>query len=101
MSKWWINNTPYTCENKRFKTNIVRGKPHGSAAVLGSVFPQALINNGYSLWIEHIIDKNDNSEGFWLMWYDANGAPTIPLSGAMWPNELREMIAQLSKFVDP
>ncbi|MGU3360333.1 hypothetical protein ACLBWX_08375 [Methylobacterium sp. M6A4_1b] len=101
MSKWWINGAPYTCENKRFMTNTAKGQPHGSGQAGGSVFPNALVNNGYSLWLEHVIDKNNNSEAFWLMWYDDKGRPTIPASGVMWPDELRGMIAQLSAFIDP
>ncbi|GJD88225.1 hypothetical protein BHAOGJBA_1738 [Methylobacterium hispanicum] len=101
MSKWWIGGAPYTCENARFMTNLNKGHPHGPGQARGSVFPVPLVHSGYSLWLEHITDKKEGTEAFWLMWYDQRGAPTIPASGAMWPDQLREMIAQLSAFVDP
>lgn len=101
MSKWLIGGAPFTCENGRFKTNTQKGQPHGAGNASGSVFPTPLVAGGYSLWLEHVSDKQDGSDCFWLMWYDARGAPTIPLSGAMWPDDLRAMIAKLSSFVDP
>lgn len=65
MSKWWVNGNPFTCENKRFKTNVAKGYAHGQAAAKGSVFPTALISgSGYSLWLEHVVDKEEESE--WL-----------------------------------
>lgn len=35
------------------------------------------------------------------MWYKGNGVPTIPLSGVMGLDELREMTARLAKFIEP
>jgi hypothetical protein len=99
VSKWWINGMPYTCENSRFMTNINKGHSHGPHAAGGSVFPTPLISHGYSLWLEHVLDKNDSSEYFWLMWYDAKGTPTIPASGVFGKNELRDITRRLADFI--
>lgn len=101
MSKWWIGGQPYTCENARFKTNINKGHSHGLAPARGSALLNPLVSHHYSLWLEHIVDKQDDSEAFWLMWYDDQGRPTIPLSGAMWLDQLRDMVGGLSKFIEP
>ncbi|MCW4114365.1 hypothetical protein NPA31_005235 [Aurantimonas sp. MSK8Z-1] len=99
MSKWWINGMPFTCENSRFKTDITKGKPHGQAAALGSVLDQPLVSHGYTLWLKHVIDKNGGPDQFWLIWYDPKGAPTIPASGVLGPDEIREITRQLSAFI--
>lgn len=90
----------YTCENRRFRTNIDKGYSHGSLSpVKGSVLEDALINTGYSLWLEHVLDKTSGDEVYWLMWYDHNGTPTIPMSGIFGKDELEQMIGKLARFV--
>jgi len=90
----------FTCENRRFMTNIARGSAHGAAPARGSVFPNSLINHGgYTLWLEHVVEKEGVPDLFWLMWYDPAGIPTIPLSGIFDRNDLREMLGQLANFV--
>jgi len=92
---------PYTSENRGFKTNISKGCRHGSvSSTAGSVFDSPLVSTGgYSLWLEHVVNKANYNEAHWLMWYDSQGIPTIPLSGVFGKNELRQMISQLADFV--
>jgi hypothetical protein len=100
VSKWWIGGSPFTCRNKRFQTDVTKGEPHGAGNARGSVFDDALINNGgYSLWLEHVEDHLHGGDIFWLMWYDQNGAPTIPASGVFDLAELRSMNSRLSAFI--
>lgn len=100
MSKWWIAGQPYTCRNSRFQTDLTRGKPHGAAQARGSVFNAPLVNNGgYSLWLEYVEDHKFGGNMFWLMWYDGNGAPTIPASGVFDETQLRDMNSQLATFI--
>ena len=102
MSKWWINGQPYTCRNSRFQTDLLNkhGKPHGQGNAVGSVFDAPLVSNGgYSLWLEYVEDHKYGGSMFWLMWYDGNGAPTIPASGVFDLDQLRSMNSQLAAFI--
>lgn len=92
---------PYTCENRAYKTNVAKGRAHGSLSPSGgSVFDNPLITvASYSLWLEHVIDKTTQEELYWLMWYKSDGVPTIPLSGVFGKNDLRQMVSQLADFV--
>lgn len=100
MSKWWISGQPYTCRNSRFQTDLSKGKSHGTGNASGSVFDGPLIDNGgYSLWLEYVEDYKYGENLFWLMWYDSNGAPTIPLSGVFDIDQLRTMNSQLASFI--
>ena len=58
-----------------------------------------IINHGYSLWLEHVEEISTKDEVYWLMWYDGNGMPTIPMSGIFDKDELSEMTKQLASFV--
>jgi hypothetical protein len=92
---------PYTCENWAFKTNVSKGHAHGTfSQALGSVFDRPLISaDGYSLWLEHVVEKANQQEVYWLMWYDRDGVPTIPLSGVFTKDNLQEMVSLLAGFV--
>jgi hypothetical protein len=95
---------PFTCENRRYKTNIEKkgSFPHGPHPARGSVTQNYLLVavGSLTLWLEHVVDKSDDdNECYWLMWYDANGNSTIPLSGVFWKPELAEMAKQLMQFV--
>jgi hypothetical protein len=89
----------YTCTNYRYETNINKGECHGASATHGSVFRDSLIHtpDGYSLWLEHAIEKSTRSEYYWLMWYDAQGKPTIPLSGIFNRADLGQMADRLAR----
>ena len=90
---------PFTCKNRRFKTNTEIGKSHGSCPIRGSVFDEPLIeHDGESLWLEHVIEHNTNQPYYWLMWY-RDGVPTIPLSGIFDRAEFSRMIGRLVQFV--
>lgn len=93
------NPIPYSCGNRRYRTNIYKGMAHGSASTKGSVFSSPLVNHGYSLWLEHVEEIETGNEVYWLMWYEANGIPTIPMSGIFDKSELLEMIKQLASFI--
>lgn len=85
----------FTCQNARFRTDFGRGENHGAADTSrGSVFGQCLANHeGYTLWLEYVAElKEPNGNYYWLMWYDSEGYPTIPLSGIMSREEVVRMI---------
>jgi hypothetical protein len=90
----------YTCKNRRFWTDTRMGYAHGKCATLGSVFagPLARNDSGYSLWLEHVTNL-DGDPFYWLMWYDPEGCPTIPLSGIMDRNHIADMSRQLAGFI--
>jgi hypothetical protein len=97
-----LNGIAYTCRNRRYQTNIGRNgsHPHGAGQAMGSVFPHWLVNhNGYSLWLEHVFEPTTGAEWFWLMWYDPNGDPTIPLSGVFDAADIQEMVGRLASFI--
>lgn len=96
----------FTCENRRYRTNIKKGEPHSpQSQTQGSVFPSALVNHdGWSLWLEHVEEKHVEEIGtpaevYWLMWYDPDGRPTIPLSGVFDRTELSAFVGRLAQFV--
>ena len=97
-----LNDTPYTCRNSRFWTDITKGKRHGPSQARGSVFDGPLVTNkdGSSLWLEYVEDRDGGWEPFWLMWYDANGNPTIPMSGAFDQSQIQGMVSQLASFIE-
>jgi hypothetical protein len=78
-----------------------KGFPHApGAATVGSVLEGALIDYGdYSLWLEHVLEKDTGAEVYWLMWYDDQGCPTIPLSGVFGRDGLEQMAGRLTRFV--
>ncbi len=82
-----IDDRPFTCRNARFET-------------IESVFSEPLIpGENYTLWLERVRDRKGGSDKFWLMWYDEEGTPTIPLSGVISADEMREMVAKLADFI--
>lgn len=91
----------FTCRNRRFETNIRKGEPHKPFAdTLGSVFPEPLIDHdGYTLWIEHVWEPETDAEYYWLMWYNPEGIPTIPLSGVFDRTDLEAMVSRLARLV--
>ena len=95
------NPIPFTCRNRRFQTDISMGNPHGTAGQApGNVLSAPLItSNGYTLWLEHVLQPSTAAREYWLMWYDPVGNPTIPMSGVFSRNELSEMLARLADFV--
>lgn len=92
---------PFSCENKRFCTNIRKGFPHQPySQTLGSVLEKPLIDYGdASLWLEHVTDKDCNDYIYWLMWYDSDGRSSIPLSGVFGKRNLETMVERLTRFV--
>ncbi len=91
----------YTCENRRFRTNVAMNAETGARPrAPASVFRGPLIDHdGYSLWLEHVIEIATGERCYWLMWYDANGWPTIPLSGVLDRSEIPTMAGRLASFV--
>ena len=98
---------PFNCENRRFRTDTAKENPHGrdtsgAERAAGSVFPEPLAGGegDLSLWLEYVVDKEPGDgrgpgEAFWLMWYDANGRPTIRTSGVFSRKNLRDMAQKL------
>lgn len=95
------NPIPYSCQNRRFQTDIRRGYPHAPSGTLGSAVPEPLVRSeGYTLWLEHVNERADeNADWYWLMWYDPEGLPTIPLSGVFDRQQLAGMVEQLLSLV--
>ncbi len=93
-----LNVQAYTCANRRYRTNTDKGHPHGTGQAKGSVFPQALVNTGYSLWLEHVTGA-EGEEVFWLMWYDGQGSPTIPMSGVFDGPDIQTISRGLASFI--
>ncbi len=94
---------PFTCENRRFRTDVSKGQPHGKSPAKGAVTGKPLVDvGGYSLWLEHVETTDDDGptgDYYWLMWYDPSGLPTIPMSGVFGPDDLARMVEQLMAFV--
>lgn len=93
----------YTCANRRFRTDIAKGEPHGQHPSRGSVFREPLAGSQdegeYSLWLEHVVATDDpNDECYWLMWY-RNGLPTIPLSGILYRQDIANMQRLFASFI--
>lgn len=94
-----LNGQQFTCANDRFRTDTDNGR---SDRARGSVFAGPLFENDQvSLWLERVHDTHQPSEPFyWLMWYDARGNPTIPLSGVMSAKDVKAMVGRLAEFMD-
>ncbi|HUO07858.1 MAG TPA: hypothetical protein VM008_06140 [Phycisphaerae bacterium] len=85
----------FSCQNKRFRTNTGKGKPHGSSKTLGSVTESPIYQDGpNTLWLEHV--KEGDTEGiYWLMWYK-NGWPSILESAVFDRDSIHELLRQLA-----
>jgi hypothetical protein len=84
---------PWTCSNAKYQTNLAKG--HG-----GNVFDSPLIRHGgFSLRLEHVVEKPTGGEMYWLMWYEPSGIPALPLSAVFDRDDLEQMIGQLARFV--
>ena len=94
-----LNGLNYTCSNNWFETDITKGYSHGQGQASGSVFSKELANNGYSLWLEHVKDKLHGTDTYWLMWYNASGIPTIPLSGVLDASDIKVIAGRLAEFL--
>lgn len=93
---------PFTCENKRFRTDTRRGHPHGAGNAKGSVGPEALFDDGHhSLWLEHVEEPSSArpSRSFWLMWYK-DGLPLLPASSVFAAKDLALMADRLRTAAD-
>jgi hypothetical protein len=82
----------YTCENTGYRTNVSKGVRHGVySRNRGSIRKEPLVDrNGYTLWLEHVTEKKNGDDWYWLMWYH-DGIPTIPLSSIFDESDLRNM----------
>jgi hypothetical protein len=91
----------YTCENRRFLTNVHKGSRPKPRTSCGSAFRRSLYVHGdYSLWLEHVTDKtNPDDPRYWLMWY-RKGIPTVPLSSVFSRDDMRKMKGLFAKL-DP
>jgi hypothetical protein len=81
---------PFTCENRRYATDLTEGLSHGpNSEARGSVLEAPLFDFGAaSIWLEHVVERTTGEKCYWLMWYDADGRPTIPLSGVFGRQDL-------------
>ncbi len=93
---------PFSCKNKKYQTDVNKGQSHWNVPTLGSVTGQALItgDNGYTLWLEHVHSEYEPQEEFyWLMWYDSDGMPAVPMNSIFNRDQLTDMVRQLMRFV--
>jgi hypothetical protein len=98
-AKHRLNGQPFTCSNSKYETNVQKGHAHGTGNASGSVFPHPIVQHGYSLWLEYVTCKDDGADVFWLMWYDGNGDPTIPLSGVLNADDIQIVSESLASFI--
>lgn len=91
----------FFCENSRFKTNTDKGFAHSpKSETRGSVFEEPLfVDEKISLWLEHVVDKIEGGELFWLMFYDDRGTPKIRVSAVFDKKDFAKMQALLATFV--
>jgi len=91
----------YSCGNRKYCTNVSKGYAHRPySPTLGSVLEDCLFTSGeYSLWLEHVTEISTGQEVYWLMWYDAAGVSTMPMSGVFDRRDLEQMISRLARFV--
>ncbi|MHB1959443.1 MAG: hypothetical protein ACYCO5_10480 [Acidobacteriaceae bacterium] len=82
----------YTCENWRYRTDTTAGFPHGRRRARGSVLSDPLLMDGqYSLWLEHVMNKeNGDRDLFWLIWYK-DGIPEITGSGVFHREDIKRL----------
>ena len=92
------NPVPFSCENKKFRTDTRYGFAHTPHVSRGSVVAEHLLeaDEGLTLWLEHVEQKSDpDARWFWLMWYDEEGKPKMPMSAVFDEHQLGNMIEQL------
>lgn len=93
---------PFTCENRKYRTDITRGYAHDqNHNHLGSVTQEAIYDdgNGYTLWLEYVINvRNPNDRCMWFMWYDDNGLSTMPMSSVIDEADINEVIRNISQI---
>jgi len=92
------NYMPFTCENGRFKTDTSKGYPHGIGLPMGSVTPSPIWDDGETLYLEHVIDKQNGNNCFWFMWYDEYGNNKINVSAVFGEGDILEIIKNISKI---
>lgn len=90
----------FSCQAGQFRTDINRGQRHGTfAPTLGSVFDRPLADRyGYTLWLELVAPTATYGGGYWLVWYDPFGAPTIMTNGLMEKNDIIQIRNTLRTF---
>lgn len=90
----------FTCKNAAFETDVKKGS---HLTHKGSALPGALVitQSGHSLWLEHVLSPATGTEWYWLMWYDRNGIPTIPLSGVMTKSDIVQLTKTLAELALP
>jgi hypothetical protein len=52
------------------------------------------------LWLEYVRNKKGGQNTYWLMWYDDEGTPKLPMSGVISENELKTMTSRLTEFIN-
>ena len=88
-------------KNGKYETNTEKGYPHGEGRPGGSVFKEPIFMDGYSLWLEHVIEpRSGRDDLYWLMWYDANGRSTTRVSGILSREDLKVLLSKLSSFLE-
>lgn len=64
------------------------------------MFDTSLISGTLSLWLEYVRNKKGGQNTYWLMWYDDEGTPKLPMSGVISENELKTMTSRLTEFIN-
>jgi hypothetical protein len=97
------NGVPFTCGNAGYYTNANRqnSQPHAPNPTGGSVFvdPVLRTHDDYTLWLEYVTEIGTGNECFWLMWYDLNGSPTIPMSAVFDADQIQVIASRLASFI--
>ncbi len=79
----------FTCENKRFKTDITKG--HNGSVTENYLYEE----DGEVLSLEYVIDKINGNSIYWFMWYK-DGIPKLATSAVMDETAITEVIKNIT-----
>lgn len=87
----------HTCENSRYKTNISKGKKHYQHQSHKGCVTKIYDDGDSALFLEHVTEiKKPQKEIYWLMWYFADGRPSIGESAVFDKNDIIKMIRNIT-----
>jgi hypothetical protein len=96
------NKLNFTCQNSKYKTDINKGLEHEKGGSKGSVTSEALFKSeGYSLWLEYVVNVHDEDEQcYWFMYYK-DGLPIMPMSAVIDEETITKVINNISNISLP
>lgn len=90
----------FSCQTAQFRTDVNRGKAHGTySPTLGSAFDRPLVDRyGYTLWLELVAPAGKRNGGYWFVWYDPFGMPTLMPNGVLEKSDIIHIKNMLGAF---